>query len=525
MHFLGTCKATMKFRALQQEVYQVLHNDPQPGPATFVIQCLYVLPIFGLYCEGFSHLIVSALRRFLKLGTDPADSLEAKDLATQLFLDIARGFVNHDERIVVKILEVFDIKLNNIEKAMYQVKERNECGCDAAKSFLEQYIFELIESQSYMVAVSLLEQFSIRQSRQSFLLSMIQNKQFQAAGKWATFMGKQMLCVLVQEYIDRNMLKHANDIIKKNNLRQEFPDVYHKSKESSLKKLAEKGCWEVAEAKTNSDRQLLEYLVNLAVEAGYSEKVDELCDRYSLEGFLHIKVPDTSYLHSRYLHLNKLVVEDINWVDEVDGLRNATCHFEGCKVVGVDCEWKPNYEKGSKPNKVSIMQIASEKTVFIFDLIKLFEDVPHILDNCYNFQCDMKQLAHSYGELECFRQYEMLLDIQNVFKERQGGLSGLAKKILGAGLNKTRRNSNWEQRPLTQNQLEYAALDAAVLVRIFLHVCSHSQPATVTGGHDKIDWKSHIVSHMDNNIKKSKKEIRSKKQLKAALIKEHCQSS
>lgn len=31
---------------------------------------------------------------------------------------------------------------------------------------------------------------------------------------------------------------------------------------SSLKKLAEKGCWEVAEAKTNGDRQLLEYLVS-----------------------------------------------------------------------------------------------------------------------------------------------------------------------------------------------------------------------------------------------------------------------
>lgn len=26
--------------------------------------------------------------------------------------------------------------------------------------------------------------------------------------------------------------------------------------------------------------------VYLAMEAGYSEKVDELCDRYSLEGFL-----------------------------------------------------------------------------------------------------------------------------------------------------------------------------------------------------------------------------------------------
>lgn len=45
----------------------------------------------------------------------------------------------------------------------------------------------------------------------------------------------------------------------------------------------------------------------------------------------------------------------------------------------------------------------------------------------YNFQCDVKQLAHSYGDLECFKHFEMLLDVQNVFKEPRGGLSGLAK--------------------------------------------------------------------------------------------------
>lgn len=32
---------------------------------------------------------------------------------------------------------------------------------------------------------------------------------------------------------------------------------------SSLKKLAEKGCWDVAEAKTKGNRQLLEYVVSL----------------------------------------------------------------------------------------------------------------------------------------------------------------------------------------------------------------------------------------------------------------------
>lgn len=45
----------------------------------------------------------------------------------------------------------------------------------------------------------------------------------------------------------------------------------------------------------------------------------------------------------------------------------------------------------------------------------------------YNFQCDVKMLAESYGNLDCFKRYEMLLDIQNVFKEAKGGLSGLAK--------------------------------------------------------------------------------------------------
>lgn len=43
-------------------------------------------------------------------------------------------------------------------------------------------------------------------------------------------------------------------------------------------------------------------------------------------------------------------------------------------------------------------------------------------------------------------------------------------------------------------QLEYAALDAAVLIHIFRHVGDHSQPSNVSEGHDKFEWKSYIVS-------------------------------
>lgn len=227
----GTCKATKKFRALQQQVHLVLHNCPPHGPAVFVVRCLYLLPIFGLYSEGFSHLIISALRRFLKVAITSEDLAEAKDLAAQLFLDIVRGSINHDEGVVVKVLETFDVQLTNIERVMCPLKEKDDCSIDTAKTFIERYIFELIECQSYMTAVALLEHFSIRQSGQSFLHTMIQNNQFKAAEKWATFMGKPLLCSLVQEYVDRNMLSNAYQTIKKNNLRQDFPDVYHKCKE------------------------------------------------------------------------------------------------------------------------------------------------------------------------------------------------------------------------------------------------------------------------------------------------------
>ncbi|KAK7344264.1 hypothetical protein VNO77_13690 [Canavalia gladiata] len=509
-YFYGTCKATAKFRALQHQVYLVLHNDPKPGPSSFIVQCMYVSPLFEDHGQGFTHLIMSALRRFLKRSTSIEDSLEVKDVAAHLFVDIIRGQIYHDEKIVMKLLEISEVKLKNVEKALCQIEEKYDLSCGTAKEFVEQYIVELVKSQLYMTAVTLIEHFSIHHYGQSFLLDMIQSNQFKAAEKWATFMGKPMLSILVEEFIERNMLKNAYETIKKNNLKQDFPDVYKRCKESSLKNLAEKGCWDVAEARTNNDRQLMEYLVYLAMEAGYTEKVDELCDRYSLDRFLDIKVPETSNLQGRYLCLDELLVEDIIWVDEVEVLLDATSHIECFKVIGVDCEWKPNYVKGSKPNKVSIMQIASEKMVFIFDLIRLHKDVPDILDNCltrillsprilklgYNFQCDVKQLAHSYEELRCFKNYEMLLDIQNIFKEHRGGLAGLTEKILGASLNKTRRNSNWEQRPLTPNQLEYAALDAVVLVHIFHHLPGQ--------GHDKSEWKSCIMSHTEN-AKKSKK--------------------
>ncbi|KAL4565520.1 hypothetical protein LXL04_029618 [Taraxacum kok-saghyz] len=82
----------------------------------------------------------------------------------------------------------------------------------------------------------------------------------------------------------------------------------------SVKKLAAKRCWDIAEMRAKSDRQLLKILVNLAMEVGYSEKVDEPCDKYSLEGFMKAKVMEKDQLHqwenNLWLHCYSIPSDD-----------------------------------------------------------------------------------------------------------------------------------------------------------------------------------------------------------------------
>ncbi|VFR01718.1 unnamed protein product [Cuscuta campestris] len=348
----GTRKSSPKFRALQQVLVQGFQNGPQPGPAVFAAQCFYVLPIVNVYLQGFSHLIISSFERFLKMESTQTNIFDAKIWSAKLFVNIARCRLNYDEKILVKIVDVFKVDLSNIGKAICGSHVNSEIGQQTAEIFVQQYILKLIERSSYTSAVFLLEHFSIRELEDSFLLRLMDSKEYKAAEKWATFMGKQHLCVLVQECFDRKLDSYAYEVISKNNMREEFPVVYHQRKERKLKKLAEKGCWDVAEARTHNDRQLLQYLVYLAMEAGYIDKVEELCNHYSLEGFANIKDLKRSVEQSHYLELKDLSIEEVVWVDNVNGLLDTTCHIEKCKVVGLDCEWKLNDQKGGLHNKV-----------------------------------------------------------------------------------------------------------------------------------------------------------------------------
>lgn len=125
-------------------------------------------------------------------------------------------------------MEAFDLKLKEIAEVICGSSEVNDGHIDSAKTYLGHYIYKFIESQSYMTAVTLLEHFSICESVDSslsFLDKLIQANQFKVAEKWAILMGKPMIRLLIKKYVEMNKPKNAYDMIKANNLKQEFSDV------------------------------------------------------------------------------------------------------------------------------------------------------------------------------------------------------------------------------------------------------------------------------------------------------------
>lgn len=78
---------------------------------------------------------------------------------------------------------------------------------------------------------------------------------------------------------------------------------------------------------------------------------------------------------------------------------------------------------------------------------------------------DIKRLRESYPNS---RHYDEVTNLQEIHQSRGDiGLDSLCQEILGSRLNKRMQRSDWEERPLSDEQVEYAALDAVVLLEIW----------------------------------------------------------
>lgn len=415
-------RAGKNFEALRQLIIEALSSAPPPGQFTYVMRCLTV--VFFVYESrwGFlCHLFTSVLSRLDKLSTTFAhDSDQAKKLAAKLISIVILGTVSANEAILVKLTTVLKIEKEDLEEVTCTGKLDSK-KFEKLKTILETFILKFTGCRPY----------------------------------------------------------------------SEAPDDYFEYRKNSLMKLIGKGWWHMAEAIADE----MPELVNLALEMNDPEKAARLCQSCSQTIFCPGSMEELVVPEIRYLELTDFVSEEnVIWIDTNDGLTAASRNFAEVKVVGIDSEWIPNILTGKGPYKVSILQIATEKKVFLFDLIKLFQTQRDGLDDClkpifhsdnilklgYALDNDLKQLFRSYGALKCFHFCKATLDLQKFDGSSRGGLSGLTMRILKGHLKKITGIGNWAQRPLDYTQLQYAALDAVVLIAIFNAI------------QKKYDWRSQV---------------------------------
>ena len=116
--------------------------------------------------------------------------------------------------------------------------------------------------------------------------------------------------------------------------------------------------------------------------------------------------------------------------------------------------------------------------VVLFDAFALAECCPQLLGTAlrwlitetvlvgYGIDNDLDQILFSFGELLRRDAEHRLLtwqavDMKVLYQAEQLGLAGLCSAQLGITLDKTLQCSQWEHRPLTVDQREYAAQDAS----------------------------------------------------------------
>lgn len=201
---------------------------------------------------------------------------------------------------------------------------------------------------------------------------------------------------------------------------------------------------------------------------------------------------------------------------ELSGCRDAV--LKDGQTVGVDMEWRPSFGGLGRPN-VSLIQLAVKEEVFLLDVLhgNLLQSIdsgesPELVTFIKDLFSSSKIRKLGYGMVGDFQSLDATdagfrgLELRNVvdlcevhkqiqrnrsrprvssgpvdvledtlgndcIRQPEKGLSLLVKDVLGKPLDKKDQLSNWDKRPLREDQIIYAAADAYCLLDVFETLC------------------------------------------------------
>ncbi|OQR83877.1 hypothetical protein ACHHYP_18027 [Achlya hypogyna] len=183
-------------------------------------------------------------------------------------------------------------------------------------------------------------------------------------------------------------------------------------------------------------------------------------------------------------NMNKVVT----FVGAATDIPHCNARLRDAVLAGLDTETKPEFKRNAARNPVSLLQIAVRdakgvEEVFVLDLLALaVDDYNEMLTELFcasdiiklgqGLLGDLKELHEAYPAASCFRQMHSVVEANDILRtvihhESMMSLQKIVYFCLKKKLVKTQQTSNWNRRPLTPAQLQYAALDALVLLWIY----------------------------------------------------------
>ncbi|KAF4662718.1 hypothetical protein FOZ61_001965 [Perkinsus olseni] len=151
----------------------------------------------------------------------------------------------------------------------------------------------------------------------------------------------------------------------------------------------------------------------------------------------------------------------VKWVSSETELSGCVEDIAQYRTIGIDVEWS------SGPG-AALFQVATPRTVYLVDMLtpeirqssSLFSaliDVPRVLG--FSISADVERIPQLK---KC-----QVTDVQT---DKRGSLQRHVAGQLRAYLDKTEQCSEWADRPLSESQKKYAALDAYTLLALDAHV-------------------------------------------------------